>query len=90
MKKGAGRRRLAFYFLVSGCSVRRSATRNGGGPPFRTVDTAIRPRIPISDRALNRDLPLRACRGRQTSPGPADGSRQSGALPPPSGAQLEP
>ena len=68
--KGAGRRRLAFYFFNSGCSVRRSATRNGGGPPLRTVDTAIRPRIPIADRALNRDLFQGACRGRQTSPPP--------------------
>jgi hypothetical protein len=36
-----------FSFFISGCSLRRSATRNGGGPPFRTVDTTIRPRIPI-------------------------------------------
>ena len=60
MKKGAGRRRLAFCFLVSGCSVRRSATRNGGGPHFEPSNTAIHPRIPNSDRALNRDLPLKA------------------------------
>jgi hypothetical protein len=57
-----------FSFFISGCSLRRPATRDGGGPPFRTVDTTIRlripmfrtgvePRLPIQDMARPADIP---------------------------------
>jgi hypothetical protein len=65
----------------------RRATRVG--PHFEPSTPPSARAFRDFERALNPGAPW-GYRGRQTTPVPADGPRQSGTLLPPSGSQLEP